>query len=306
MLVNPADENTMNLQPVPIEDIPLGRPLPWRLYDRNGYIVFARGEMVASREQIENLLAEGLLRDVDAPPQTHETGDWVEFKETAPVGIFPPSGIKPQVWERVQLRLLDQNLQTYYSARLIGYIKNLSILVTRPVAAENLFIPVEGKQVEVRMVTGNNIYAFQSSIQRLCISPTQYMHLDYPTEVRVQKLRKSPWVRLNLGVTVTDAQGAREAARLVNLSPDGAQLHAPPTLGKPGEALRLSFHATLDELKTTLNLEATILHVRAPQAGREAEANMLEYGIAFRNVTTEDTLWLKGLAYRHIAEGDLA
>ena len=131
------------------------------------------------------------------------------------------------------------------------------------------------------------------------------MHLDYPLEVRVQKLRKSPWVRLNLGVTVTDAQGAHEAARLVNLSPDGAQLHAPPTLGKPGETLRLSFHATLDELKTTMNLEATILHVYAPRAGREAEANMLEYGIAFRNVTTSDALWLKGMIYRHIAEGDL-
>ncbi len=306
MLVNPADETHMNLQPVPIEDIPLGRPLPWRLYDHNGYIVFARGEMVASREQLENLLAEGLLRDVDAPPQTHETGDWVELKETAPVGIFPPSGIKPQIGERVQLRLLYQNQQTYYSARLIGYIKSFSILVTRPVVAENPFIPVEGQLVEVRMVTGNNIYVFQSSIQRLCISPVNYMHLGYPVEVRVQKLRKSPWVSVNLGVTVTDAQGAHEAARLVNLSPDGAQLHAPPTLGKPGETLRISFHAALDELKTTLNLDATIQHVHAPGTGREAEANMLEYGIAFRNVTTEETLWLKGLVYRYIAEGYLA
>lgn len=296
----------MNLQPVPIEDIPLGRPLPWRLYDRNGYIVLARGEMVASREQLESLIAEGLLRDVDAPPQTHEAGDWVEFREIAPAGMFPPAGIKPQVGERVQLRLLDQNLQSYYSARLIGYIKNQSILVTRPMPAGNPFIPVEGKQVEVRMVTGNNIYAFQSAIQRLCISPTNYMHLDYPAEVRVQKLRKSPWVRMNLGVTVTDAQGAHEAARLANLSPDGAQLHAPATLGEPGAALRISFHATLDELKTTLNLDATILHVHAPQAGREAEANMLEYGIAFRNVTTENELWLKGLVYHHIAVGDLA
>lgn len=296
----------MNLQPVPIEDIPLGRSLPWRLYDRNGYIVLARGEMVASREQLESLLAEGLLRDVDAPPQTHEAGDWVEFKKIAPIGMFPPAGIKPQIGERVQLRLVDQNPQSYYSARLIGYIKNQSILVTRPVSGENLFIPVEGKQVEVRMVTGNNIYAFQSAIQRLCISPTNYMHLDYPAEVRVQKLRKSPWVRMNLGVTATDAQGAHEAARLVNLSPDGAQLHAPATLGEPGAALRISFHATLDELKTTLNLDATILHVHAPQAGREAETNMLEYGIAFRDVSAENELWLKGLVYRHIAEGDLA
>lgn len=296
----------MNLQPVPIEDIPLGRPLPWRLYDRNGYIVFARGEMVTSREQLASLLVEGLLRDIDALLQTHETEDLVEFKEVAPIWTFPPSGIKPQIGERVQLRLLEQNPQTYYSARLIGYIKNLSILVTRPVVTGNQFIPVEGKQVEVRMVTGNNIYAFQVSIQRLCIAPAHYMHLDFPVEVRAQKLRRSPWACMNLGATATDAQGAHEAVRIVNLSPDGAQLHAPSLLGNPGEAVRLSFHVAMDELKTTLNLDATILHVHMPQAGLEAEANMLEYGIAFRDVSAADALWLKGLVYRHIAEGDLA
>jgi len=296
----------MNLQPVTIEEIPIDRPLPWRLYDRSGYIVFARGEMVINREQLVSLLDEGLLRDADEPPQTHEAGDWVEFKEIAPVGIFPPTGIKPQIEERVQLRLLNQELQIYYSARLIGYIKNQSILLTRPMIAGTPLVLAEGEQMEVRMVTGSNIYAFKASIQRLCISPAQYMHLNYPVEVRVQKLRKSPWVKMNLGVTVTDAQGAHEAARLVNLSPDGAQLHAPPTLGKPGDALRLSFHAALDELKTTLNLEATIMHVHAPQTRRETETNILEYGIAFRDVAAADALWLKGLVYRHIAEGYMA
>jgi len=293
----------MNLQPVPIDEIPLGEPLPWRLYDRNGYIVFARGEMVASREQLVILLTEGLLRDVDAPPQTHETEDWIELKEAAPVGTFPPAGVKPQIGERVQLRSLNSNLQSYYSARLIGYIKNLSILVTRPMADEIPFIPVEGEPVEVRMLTGNNIYAFQSSIQRLCISPTNYLHLDYPTKVQVQKLRKSPWASVNLGVTVTDAQGVHEAAQLVNLSADGAQLHASITLGKEGDALQLSFHATIDERNIMLNLDATILHVRTPQIG---ETDSQEYNIAFHDVSTENALWLKGLVYRYIAEGNLA
>lgn len=296
----------MNLQPVSIEAIPLGRPLPWRLYDRSGYIVFARGEMVASREQLESLLDEGLLLDMDATPQSHETGDWAEFSEVAPLGIFPPAGIKPQPGEPVQLRLLNRNQQTYYSARMVGYIKNMSIMVTTPMVAGSPLIMADEEPVEVRMVTGSNIYVFQTTIQRLCTSPIPYLHLNHPAEVRVQKLRKSPWAKVNLGVTVTDTLGFHEYASLVNLSPDGAHLRAPRSLGETGKALRLSFHVTMDELATTLNLNATIKHVHAPKAGMETAASMLEYGVAFRNVTSTDSLWLKVLVYRNIAEGYLA
>lgn len=295
----------MNLLSVSIEDVPIGKPLPWRLYDRQGYIVLTRGEVVASRKQLESLLIEGLFRDIDAPPQLHETGDWTEFKDVTPAGMFPPHGIKPQIGERLQLRPTGHT-QPYYSARLIGYIRNQSILVSRPASASPPFMPVEGKQLEVRMITGNNIYAFQTTIQRICVIPSHYMHLDFPTEVHVQQLRKSPWARVNLSVIASDVRGSHEAGRLVNLSPDGAQLYAPPTLGYAGEAVKLSFRVSLDELRTTLNLDATIQHVNVPRNGREIEANTMEYGIAFRNVSTEASLWLKALVYRHIAEGDLA
>lgn len=295
----------MNLQSVSIEAIPVGRPLPWRLYDRNGYIVFARGEMVASREQLESLIEEGLLLDMDAPTQTRETGDWSEFNESAPLGIFPPVGIKPQPGEPVQIRLLNRNQQTYYSVRMVGYIKNLSILVTTPMISGSPLIMADGEQVEVRMVTGSNIYVFQTAIQLLCTSPVPYMHLDHPAEVRVQKLRKSPWAKVNLGVTVTDALGTFEYASLVNLSPDGAHIRSPRTLGEAGKALRLSFPVTMDELGTTLNLNATVQHVHASKAGLEAAVSMLEYGVAFRNVTAADSLWLKVLVYRSLAEGNI-
>lgn len=290
----------MNLLPLPVEEIPINQPLPWRLYDRNGYIVFAKGELVASRELLETLHPAGLMRDIGAPLQSGDAGDWDEFGQLAPVGPFPPSGIKPQVGELVQLRLLSRAHSVYYTARLIGYVKNLSLLVMTPVQDGVPLILADGEPLEVRMVTGNNIYAFRTAIQRQCISPMHYMHLDYPAVVRMQELRKSPWVRLNLSATVTDAHGAREMVRLVNLSPDGALLQAPLALGTPGDELRLTFHADMDHMGTMLELQADI--VNAPDK-RKSATDTLEYGIAFRNVPTAEALWLKGLVYRHIAEG---
>lgn len=60
----------------------------------------------------------------------------------------------------------------------------------------------------------------------------------------------------------------------------------------------------MDELKSTLNFDATILHVHVPEAGQIMESNLLEYGVSFNNVPAADALWLRALVYRHIAEGD--
>ncbi|MCL4470007.1 MAG: flagellar brake protein [Gammaproteobacteria bacterium] len=293
----------MNLQPVSIEDIPIGMPLPWQLYDRYGYTLFARGEIVAHRRLLENLLAGGLLRDVDALPPAKETSDWVEYKDLPPSEMFPPQGIKPQVWERVQLRLLGRDIQAHHYARLIGYIRDQSILVTTPVDAGQRVIMVDGERVEVRMVTGSNIYVFQSVILRACISPSHYFHLAYPARVRVQKLRKSPWARVDLSASVTNPQGVQEVAHIVNLSLSGAQIHSPGMLGGKNDPLRITFHLSVDELETTLVLDALIQHVRPAKSGQNWEQPLLEYGVEFCNIFPQDALWLRSLVYQRIAEG---
>lgn len=296
----------MNLQPVAIEDIPIGKPLPWQLYDRDGYTLFARGAKIADREQLEALIADGLLRDVDALPQNEKMAIWNEKMaiweehEGAPLGTpFPPPGIKPQMGERIQLRILGRDIQAFYYAQLIGYIKDQSILVTIPLDGGQRVIMTDGERVEVRMLTGNNIHIFQSMILRVCISPFHYMHLEYPAKVRTQPLRKSPWVRVALTASVTNTQGSQETAHVINLSSDGAQVRIPRSVGKKNDRLRLTLPVDVDELKTTLTLDALIEHVHP------AKPDMLEYGISFNNTPTEDALWLKCLIYRRIAEGYL-
>lgn len=293
----------MNLQGVSIDDVPIGKPLPWQLYDRYGYTVFARGEIVAHRRLLENLLAGGLLRDVDALPPAKENSEWVELKGLPPGAAFPPQDIKPQVWERVQFRLLGRDIQAYHYARLIGYIRGQSILITTPVESGQRVNMSDGEKVEVRMVTGSNIYVFQSVILRVCVSPSNYFHLAYPASVRAQKLRRSPWASVDLSATVANAQGAHELARIVNLSLDGAQLHIPGKLGEKNDALRITLHVRLDELETTLLLDALIQHVRPARSDQNWGQQLMEYGVEFSGLSTQDELWLRCLVYQRIAEG---
>jgi len=62
----------------------------------------------------------------------------------------------------------------------------------------------------------------------------------------------------------------------------------------------------MEELATTLELDAKIKHVYAPKVTPGSAATMLEYGVAFSSISSDDALWLKALVYRHIAEGYLA
>lgn len=295
----------MNLQPVAIKDIPIGKPLLWQLYDHNGYTLFVRGETIASPMQLESSIGEGLLRDMDALPEANEIDTWGEPKDLPPSELFPPQGIKPQMWERVQLRLLGRDIQAFYYARLIGYIKDSSILVTTPVADGQRVIMTDGEMVEVRMLTGSNIYVFQSMILRVCVSPSNYLHLDYPAKVRAQRLRRAPWAGTNLAASVTDANGNEIIAHIVNLSPDGAQVNIPQIVGEKGEPLRLTFHASIDELETKLTLDSVIQHIRPAKQNQGEEPEMLVYGIAFRNLSADNALWLRCLVYQRIAEGYL-
>ncbi|MDH4285663.1 MAG: flagellar brake protein, partial [Gallionellaceae bacterium] len=242
----------MNLQPVAIESIPLGKPLPWRLYDNNGRPLFARGEIVENQQQLESMLVEGLMRDVDELSTSQAASELTAPEGAATSNVFPPPGIKPQVWERVQLCMYVGSTPVHYSAHLIGYIKGVSIMVTTPLVNGIPITLRDGEQVEVRMVTGSNICIFSTALQRICISPHHYMHLEYPSTVHVQELRKSPRARVNFSATATNAQGGQEIVHIVNLSLHGAQIHVPAKVGQKGDSLKLVFHAAMDDLNTTL------------------------------------------------------
>lgn len=295
----------MNLQPLTAAEVPIRKPLPWSLYDHYGYTLFARGESVPSRRQLKNLMSEGLYRDVDALVQT-STPERVGLKELPHQEIFPPPGIKPQIWERVQLRVLGRETQVQYIARIIGYIKGHSILVTTPILAGERVNLSDGERLEVRMLIGGNIYVFQTVILRVCISPSHYLHLEYPAQISRQKVRHSPWVSTRHPGTVTNAKGRHEFAEIVNLSPEGAQVRVFSSIGQAGDPLHLILNVNMDGLKATLALNAIIQHVRPAEESQAHMPGMLEYGLAFHDVPARDEIWLRCLVYQHIAGGCLA
>jgi hypothetical protein len=300
----------MNLRQIPIDSIPVGKALPWQLYTEDGSLAFPQGERIASREQLAPYQESGLFRNTDesslAKGHAH-SNQTIELRSSE---IFPPDGIKPQVGERVQLRLVGRNRNShiYYQSRLIGYIRELTVLITTPVANGKRIDIIDGEILECSMINGSHIHIFESEVIRVCASPSHYLHLRYPAVVKMQKLRNGPRAKVNIGASVTDTNGKVEKGHILNLSPDGAQIIMPSHVGGNGQTLTVSFPANADGLNSTLTLTGLIQHVRPLKTnhdGEQGSPEKLEYGIAFSNIREEEKLWLMCIVYLHIAEGSL-
>lgn len=316
----------MNLQPISNDTIPVDQPLPWPLYDKEGHVMFYDGEEISGQQLqlLSSVLEDGLFRDMgeDVPaapasePEEHNAkakpaakprtvDNWVKQHKGSSTGpitltdIFPPPGIKPQVGERLQLRLLSRSKPVYHYSRLVGYIRGQSILVSAPMEQGNKVDLVDGEALEIRMLTGGDIFLFRSSVLASCISPTHYLHLEYPTQITRQKLRKHPWAKVEIDSAIVDENGKRYAAKITNLSNNGAKLVSASPLGREHDPVRLNFPVTIDEIRTDLSLEGTIRRV----GKADEQKDVMEYGIELHNIPDDHALWLRCLVFERIAKG---
>lgn len=293
----------MNLQPVNAEDFEPGKPLTQTFYDEDGHILFVTGDTLPASYPLEGLFRTADGRPVAGTP-VEEFAATEHMEEFPPGEMFPPNGIKPQMWEALQLHLPYRDGQPHYISRLVGYIRDTSILLTIPRVRRQPVGMVEGERVEVRMLTGRNIYVFQSNILKAHLAPAPYMHISVPDKVLRQKLRKAPWARANLPCVVKTG-GNLSNAVLVNLSATGGRVDAPAPLGEKGSTIQLSFHAEMDEYAHDFSLAARIMNVQRTPSITKGQAPVMEHGVEFLDVPEQDAMCLRCLVYQRIAEGFL-
>lgn len=288
----------MNLLPLTPADFEPGVPLRQGLYDEGGHLLFRAGETLPAGYPLEGLFRapEGYVGEVETPVEEFSAGDLQE--DFPPEAMFPPEGIKPQMWEVVQLHMIGRTGQPYYFTRLVGYIRDTSILVTIPRIHRQFAALAEGELVEVRMLTGRNIYRFSSEIVKVCDRPAPYLHLSYPARVMRQHLRKAPWAKAEMPCSVEN-DGGMCGATLANLSATGACVNAATPLGVEGTTIKVIFHTEADGYHHDFSLLARIMKVRR---GNRQPA-MTEHGVEFLDVPENDELRLRCLVYQRIAEG---
>lgn len=302
----------MSLIAVTREDIPVGMPLPWPIYDQAGILLMEQGEIVASAASLDALLAAAPLREFSwTESEQTQSPEGAAAASQATLADIPETGftfqdMRLRVGDRIQLQPPANVGLERYMVRLIGYLENASLLVTMPLE-NGLRVPLREKdKVVARVFTSQKAFGFTSAIERVCKIPYDYLHLSFPTSIQGSVVRRSPRVRTKLIASVSlasEAEGAKPRSALIaNISADGALVRARQSLAGKGELLRMSFRVNLHNVDTLLTVSAVVRSIFRDEAAEGGGAPMTNHGLQFQDLRPNESMILQSLIYQQMIE----
>lgn len=216
------------------------------------------------------------------------------------------SELRLHVGDALQLQFAGEDARARHYVKVIGYLAGQSLLVTTPHLEGRVLLVREGQRFVVRLLTGNCVVAFSTTVLRSCARPYPYLHLQYPATVEQTVVRKAERVSIHLVASVeNDDPGSGfespRAAVIVDISTAGARLRSSRPLGGVGDLLAIKFQCSVGQVAQILKLPAVIRSVTGEDESAEGPQNW-QYGVEFQLVDPTDTLALHGFVYEHIAK----
>lgn len=207
-----------------------------------------------------------------------------------------------KVGDRLQIQPPSRLSQERFFVKVIGYLHNVSLLVTAPMTTHGLRLQlIEGEKLVARIFSSQNAFGFACTIDKICKLPFDYLHLSFPSEVQGSQVRKAPRVKTKIIATVTTVTGESVPAVITNLSANGAMLDARRTLAEKGESIKLAFRVNLHDIDAYLSVTAVVRALFADGA-MDNGVTFVHHGLEFVNLQTNDSVILQSLIYQHMIE----
>lgn len=281
-------------------ELHVGQPAPWSLYDQNNQLLLARGTVVESPRQLEQLMLRGLFRKLDiresvAPPPEARSDDPPTREE-----IKGLDEIKLAIGDTLHLQSQTEGTSVRYAVKLIGFLRGKGLIVSTPTQDGKVLLMRDGQSFVVRVFSGKSVYAFPTSIFKVTNVPYPHLHLTWPSQVKGLVVRRGARAKVNLIAAIRDARNKPGAANLGNLSTGGCSLSAKTSLGAIASRLGIKFRVTISEVEQYIDLEGIIRSI-----SHETDANgvdVIQYGVQFVDIPAGDQLALTAYVYHALFE----
>jgi c-di-GMP-binding flagellar brake protein YcgR len=185
--------------------------------------------------------------------------------------------------------------------KLVGYLKDRSIIVTTPSIGGRRLELVENDNVLIRGFSGTNAYAFRASVTRVSRLPFDHVYLSFPDAVFGRSVRRSQRVRTELEAHLHSSSPTRAepvSGRVEDLGALGALISTEHELD-PESPLRLSTVLMLHGNRVELEAESTIV---SHYTETTDAATLHCYGLKFSNLEPQDAMLLKAYVYQQIVD----
>lgn len=267
------------------------RPLEWNAYDSDGTLLFAKGVFIDT-ETKNRMLRRGVVRKVDSEmgrllaAQGESTPTATAAEQTKGVRI-PLSDTAVRPGDTVHLdRSLDGSRIT---ARLIGYLKGKSIIVTIPADGQGSVFLKEGESVVAKVFSGKHILAFPTTVLAVVSKPYPHIHFSYPSDVTGIVVRRSE--RASVRIIAAIETGSEQTSGIItDLSTGGLSFASRSASIEVGADLTLNFKVNLADCTYIMKPSCLVRTVRGGQS--EVLNGATAYGAQFHNMSAEDVLIL--------------
>ncbi|MEB0138769.1 MULTISPECIES: flagellar brake protein [unclassified Undibacterium] len=292
-------------------DILVGQTISWPIYNQDGAILFEAGVLIEDQRQLEHLLEVGYC-------EADYLWDSIPGKIVAPVQAEPVAEVKAKPAEEINkesvieldsvrwtvgevfyLQTHDQQA-TRYTVRLIGYVKNKSLLVTAPTIDGRAVSLREGQTFIIRAFPGKKAYAFTAALIKNVYSPHTYLHLSYPSQVRSTTIRQGARAVVKIIASVTIGAPEQTAtAVLGDLSMGGTSGLIKKELGHKGDTGFIKFKVNAAGSDEYLSIKVMLRSLAATENGKE-----FRHGFEFVDVSPQSKLILSAFVHQTLAEMD--
>jgi c-di-GMP-binding flagellar brake protein YcgR len=303
----------MSLIPLDKDELEIGKPLPWTLFDPQRNCLAVAGDVIKTNEHLLLLLDSNPCRELtwesgsegdDAEELTSEeittAGKGDSNKQTS----FPFGAMNLKVGDRLQVQPPAQLSMERFIVKLVGYLNNISLLVTAPIDTNGLRLQlIEGEKLVVRIFSSQNAFGFASTIEKICKIPFDYLHLSFPDEVQGMVIRKAPRVRTRIIAAVAIGGQTESASAIIsNLSANGALLDAKRNLADKGDFIKLSFRVNLHNIDAYLTVNAAVRAIFADEAVDNGGTTLIHHGLEFVDLQPNDSVILQSMIYQQMIE----
>lgn len=212
--------------------------------------------------------------------------------------------LKLQVGEPLQLQPRDGEGGRRMQVKVIGYLPGRSLLVTTPRVKDKVMIIREGQPFVARVMIGNRIVGFATTVLRSCAVPYPYLHLSYPEEMEQITVRKAQRVRVKLfaSVKTSDPEFQSEKPQpvtVIDISTSGAQVISAEPVGEVGDRLQLNCLIKVGDTEKLLGIPTLLRNVHLEDEGG---AESYSHGLEFELTDQQDIFALHGFVYEQIVK----